>query len=312
MAAAGALPPGPAPRAVRRRVLSQNFLVDPQVVEALVAGSGVAAGDLVLDIGAGNGLITAALAGRGATVLAAERDPVLAARLRARFAGNPAVTVAEADVLAMPLPDRPFSVVANIPFGITTAILRRLLGEPAGPASGLRRADLIVQAEVARKRGTPGRGTLLGACWEPWFEFRAGPAVPRSAFRPQPRVAAAVLIIRRRDVPLLDPSLRPAYARFVSRAFTGARPDVASALAAAVPRARLGILAAELGFPAAARPSQLSVAHWVGLFAATRQPGGPPAPGPRGSSRTGRTAWSGRRPRRSAGRAPGRPPAPGR
>jgi 23S rRNA (adenine-N6)-dimethyltransferase len=63
------------------------------------------------------------------------------------------------------MPRRKTVAVANIPFGITTKILRRLLVE-----EGLARADMIVQAEVARKRGTGG-GTLLNAGWEPWFEF---------------------------------------------------------------------------------------------------------------------------------------------
>ena len=184
-------------RAVRRRVLSQNFLVDHRAIDALVDGAEVGRRDLVLDIGAGNGLISVALARRGACVQAIERDPALAARLRAKFATWPSVTVVEADVLAMPLPAEPFRVVANIPFGITTQILRRLLDE-----DGLARADMIVQAEVARKRGSRGRGTLLNACWEPWFEFGTGTRIPATAFRPRPRVDAAVLIVARRD-PLL-------------------------------------------------------------------------------------------------------------
>jgi 23S rRNA (adenine-N6)-dimethyltransferase len=269
-------------RAVRRRVLSQNFLVDHRAIEALVDGSGVADGDLVLDIGAGNGLISQALARRGATVVAIERDPALALRLRAKFGTWPAVTVVEADVLTTPLPSEPFRVVANIPFGITTKILRRLLED----ASGLTRADVIVQAEVARKRGTRGRGTLLNACWEPWFEFGTGARIPAAAFRPRPRVDAAVLIVARRDTPLLDPALRRDYTAFVTAAFEGARPTVASALT--LPRARFAALARDLGFGAAALPPQLDVAQWVALFQAS----GPvsPAVSRRGGGRQGAPA----------------------
>ena len=250
-------------RAVRRRVLSQNFLVDHRAIDALVDGSGVADGDLVLDIGAGNGLISQALARRGARVLAIERDPALAERLRAKFATWPSVTVVEADVLTTPLPSEPYRVVANIPFGITTKILRRLLED----AGGLTRADVIVQAEVARKRGTRGRGTLLNACWEPWFEFGTGARIPATAFRPRPRVDAAVLIVARRDPPLLDPALRRDYTAFVTAAFEGARPTVASALT--LPRAKFAALAGELGFGLAALPSQLDVDQWVALFRAS-------------------------------------------
>ena len=282
-------------RAVRRRVLSQNFLVDHHAIDVLVGGSGVGDGDLVLDIGAGNGLISAALARRGARVQAIERDPALAARLRAKFATWPSVTVVEADVLAMPLPAEPFRVVANIPFGITTQILRRLLDE-----DGLDRADMIVQAEVARKRGTRGRGTLLNACWEPWFEFGTGARIPAAAFRPRPRVDAAVLIVARRDPPLVDPGFRREYTSFVTTAFEGAHPTVARALARAIPRTRFTGLARELGFGADALPSQLDVHQWAGLFRAAGGRGAvtPPRPAGTGANRRRRGLAASRASRR--------------
>jgi len=278
-------------RAVQRRVLSQNFLVDRHAIDALVDGSGAGAGDLVVDIGAGNGLISAALVRRGAQVLAVERDPSLAERLRAKFATWPAVTVVEADVLETPWPAGPFRVVANIPFGITTKILRHLLDSDA-----LARADLIVQAEVARKRGTGGRGTLLNACWEPWFEFGTGARIPAAAFRPRPRVDAAVLIVTRRDPPLVGVASRRDYTAFVTAAFEGARPTVASALARTIPRSRFAGLAGELGFGAGALPPQLDVHQWAGLFGAA----GPSHVGAsRGSPSRGGAAQG--RPRRPAG-----------
>ncbi len=292
-------------RAVRRRVLSQNFLVDRHAIDALVNGSGAGAGDLVVDIGAGNGLISAALVRRGAHVLAVERDPSLAERLRAKFATWPAVTVVEADVLETPWPAGPFRVVANIPFGITTKILRHLLDSDV-----LARADLIVQAEVARKRGTGGRGTLLNACWEPWYEFGTGARIPAAAFRPRPRVDAAVLIVTRRDPPLVGVPSRRDYTAFVTAAFEGARPTVASALARAIPRSRFAGLASELGFGADALPSQLGVHQWAGLFrAAGPSHGGAsrgsPSRGGAAQGRPGRPAGGGaRRGRRRAGDRP--------
>lgn len=254
-------------RAVRRRVLSQNFLVDRQVIDDLVKGSGVAEGSMVMDVGAGNGLITSALAGTGATVIAVERDPVLARKLRTRFADTPAVTVCEGDVLSMPLPREPFQVVANIPFGITTKILRHLLGSPDGTFTG---ADVIVQAEVARKRGSGGRGTLLNACWEPWYDFATGPKIKATAFRPRPSVDAAVLLIRHRDPPLVSAAARGEYTEFVTQAFTGAHPTVASALSRLAGRTRFAQLAADLGFSADALPGALTVTQWAGLFRALR------------------------------------------
>ena len=185
-------------------------------------------------------------------------------------------------MLAMPLPAEPFRVVANIPFGITTDILHRLLD-----GSALARADLIVQAEVARKRGPRGRGTLLNACWEPWFEFGVGARIPAAAFRPRPRVDAAVLIVARRDPPLVDPGFRRDYTGFVTTAFEGAHPTVASALARAIPRTRFTGLARELGFGADALPAQLDVHQWAGLYRAAgggRGAGAPPRPAGTGAN----------------------------
>jgi 23S rRNA (adenine-N6)-dimethyltransferase len=296
-AAGGRPATGQGRRSVRRKVFSQNFLINQRVIEELVEDSGAAPGDLVLDIGAGNGLITQALARRGARVTAIEYDAALVRRLRTRFGPGSGVSVVAGDVLTAPLPGEPFTVVANIPFAITTKILRRLLDDPAGL---LQRADVIVQSEVARKRGTPGRGTLLNACWEPWFEFTAGPRVPRTAFRPQPRVDAAVLTVRRRDRPLIDPALRREYTGFVTAAFTAARPTVASAVsqplpgARAVPRARYAAIAAELGIPAEALPPHLKAAQWVGLFLAAH--GARRAGGARGATAPGRPRRAGGQP----------------
>lgn len=279
-------------RTVRRKVYSQNFLIDRRAIGALVEGSGVGEGDLVLDIGAGNGLITQALARRGARVVAVEKDPALAHRLRAMFRPETRVTVVEDDVLTTKLPAEPFRVVANIPFGITTKILRRLLGE----AGTLTRADVIVQAEVARKRAATGRGargggTLLNACWEPWFEFGTGARIPATAFRPRPRVDAVVLIVRRRDQPLLGAASEREYIEFVSGAFTGARPSVWSAVSRVIPRTRFAGVAAARGFPLDAMPSQLDVGDWVELFLSVR-PG--PAVRPNPPARTGTPARAGR------------------
>ena len=193
----------------------------------------------MLEIGAGAGLLTEALAGRAGRVVAVELDPLLAGRLVERFGGAENVFVVQGDVLRFPLPAEPFRVVANVPFNRTTAILRRLLDRPA---TAFRKADLVVQYEVARKRARD-RGTLLGVSWAPWFEFSLGARVPAEAFRPVPRVDAAVLRIRRRPKPLLPPETHGAFASFV--------------------RAR---------FPRAGSP-ELDVQQWLDLFRRTSRRG---------------------------------------
>jgi 23S rRNA (adenine-N6)-dimethyltransferase len=195
----------------RRRRLGQNFLL-PERAREFVSKLGICAGDLVVEIGAGAGVVTVQLAATGADVLAFEVDPVWADRARRTTrAMRGRVRIVERDFLTVRLPGRPFRAVGCVPFGETTAILRRLLGDPRG----LTRADLIVQLEVARKRAEVPPSTLLSTAWAPWWTFHSGARIERTGFRPVPRVDAAVLTVSRRDPPLLPDSMRLAYAGFV-------------------------------------------------------------------------------------------------
>jgi 23S rRNA (adenine-N6)-dimethyltransferase len=157
----------------------------------LVADAGIEPGELVLDIGAGVGVITAQLLRAGARVVAVELHPTRAARLRDRFAET-ATTVVCADATSLRLPWQPFRVVANPPYAISAALMRVLLGR----GSRLVTADLVFQRAVVRRYAEgvpPGANRWLGS-----WEFRRGRALPRSAFRPPPQVDSSVLVIRRR------------------------------------------------------------------------------------------------------------------
>lgn len=190
-------------RDARRRSLGQNFLTDPSVVERLVDGASIDPGELVIDLGAGGGALTIALARAGARVRAVEIDPVWVRRLSGRVKEQglaDRVEVVRGDIRRTPLPDEPYRVVASPPFGLTTAVLSRLLDEPAvGPW----RADLLIQREVTAKRTAQPPTSLRTAAWAPWWTFEMGMEVARSAFRPVPSVDAAVLVARRRPMPVL-------------------------------------------------------------------------------------------------------------
>jgi 23S rRNA (adenine-N6)-dimethyltransferase len=152
----------------------------------------------VLDLGAGGGAITARLAEAGARVIAVERDPRLAARLRRRFDGDPRVRVVEADLRRVKLPRREFLVVASPPFSLTTELCRRLLGDPGVRLAG---AELIIQHGAARWLASPRPRDAETAWWTARYEVRLASPISAASFTPPPSVAAARVSIRPRPLP---------------------------------------------------------------------------------------------------------------
>lgn len=198
----------------RRRSLGQNFL-QPEPADQLVDSADFAAGDLVVEIGAGRGALTYALARRGVEVVALEKDPHWADELRREVKRRGivgGVRVVRCDALDYRMPRRPHRVIGSLPFGATTAILRHLLDDPA---TSLVRADLLVQWEVARKRAVMPPSTLLSTTWAPWWSFEVAGRVPATAFHPVPSVDAGLLRVTRRDPALLPRRMARPYAAFV-------------------------------------------------------------------------------------------------
>ena len=248
-------------RSRSRRAAGQHFLRSRRLVASLVDEAGVACGELVLDIGAGRGIIAAELAARNAVVVALESDPVLAAGLRARFADVEGLTVVQADARRLCPPREPFRVVANLPFDGGTAILRRLLDDPRVP---LVAADVVLEWAAAAKRAAIWPSTLLGAYWGAWHDLRLVRRLPPSAFAPPPAVDAGVLRVRRREPPLIAVPDALAYRTFLERCFAGRPRSV-------VPGRTLRRLATELGFDRDARARDLDAAQLAAAFRAVRE-----------------------------------------
>jgi 23S rRNA (adenine-N6)-dimethyltransferase len=172
-----------------------HFLTDRRLIDQLVRASGAGAGDLVLDLGAGYGALTGPLASAGARVIAIELDPGLAGRLRRRFCAEPLVGVVEADLREVPLPRRPFYVVASPPFALTTLLCRRLLGDRSVRLSG---AELIVEWGAAKWLSSREPRDREMARWAARYQMRLVRRVPAASFSPPPRADAAYLRIRPR------------------------------------------------------------------------------------------------------------------
>ncbi|MET9274219.1 rRNA adenine N(6)-methyltransferase family protein [Kribbella sp. NPDC003557] len=165
--------------------------LDNRWAQRVVDAAGITPGELVLDVGAGLGALTAPLVRAGARVVAVELHPGRADRLRRRFADAP-VTVVRADAGDLRLPSRPFRVVSSPPYNISTLLLKRLLS----PGSRLVSADLVLQRQVANRWA---RGDAPGANrWYRHYDPSIGLRLPRKAFTPPPHVDSAVLVLRKR------------------------------------------------------------------------------------------------------------------
>jgi 23S rRNA (adenine-N6)-dimethyltransferase len=236
------------PRSTRGR--GRHFLRSSRLAAELVRAAGIERGDLVLDLGAGAGVLTSALAGAGARVVAVEIDHELALGLRRRFPD-----AIEGDALRVPLPREPFKVVANLPFDGGTAILRRLLD----PRALLDTADVIVEWGLAAKRTAVWPSTQLATYWNAWYELSVSRRFSRTVFTPPPTVDAGVLRIVRRSQPLVPPRDHRAYAAFLARGYRdGPR--------AVVQWTTLKKLEAGLGFDRRAQARDLDAHQWAALF----------------------------------------------
>ncbi|MEV0644411.1 23S ribosomal RNA methyltransferase Erm [Phytomonospora sp. NPDC050363] len=245
---------------VRRRVLSQNFLVDAGVVRRLVECSGVGPGDVVVEPGPGEGAVTGVLARRVGRVLAYERDAGLAARLSRRGWGN--VVCVRADFRGVAPPVGAFHLVGNIPFGATAGIVEWCLA-----ARSLRSATMVTQWEYARKRsGDFGRWSLLTVSTWPEVEWGLAGRVDRSAFRPVPRVDAGILRLVRRERPLLGPEELAWWRELVAAGFGGVGGSLSASLSRVVGRRRVASAFRRAGVDARVPVGHVPPWVWLELF----------------------------------------------
>jgi 16S rRNA (adenine1518-N6/adenine1519-N6)-dimethyltransferase len=254
-----------------RHRLSQNFLADPDVLEAILAEADPRPDRRTLEIGPGLGLLTGGLLASGATVTAVELDRGLAAFLRDRFedalaAGD--LRLIEGDALdqeLVRLVKPPYDVVANLPYHITSPILHALLGQPPRPD----RLVLMVQREVAERiAAPPGRMSYLSVFVQYQARVRIAFNVPPGAFEPEPAVESAVIVVEPYDADdRLGPEAEDELWRLVQAAFRERRKMIHNVLARQLPvdAARVTAALAAVGIDPDRRPQTLAVGEWLAL-----------------------------------------------
>ncbi|WP_025272348.1 23S ribosomal RNA methyltransferase Erm [Haloglycomyces albus] len=245
----------------KRRKLSQNFLVDRRQIQRLIELCNVEDTDTVMEIGPGDGALTSRLVTSARRVIAYEYDPHYVARLRKRFADIGTFTCHHGDAATARAPRTPFIAVGNLPFHISTDMVRW-----AVRARALRYAVFLTQKDFALKQaGGRGRYTKLVAEAAPLAEFRYLGTVPREAFRPRPNVASGILRIERHGRPLLPAGLLPFHREVVDLGYSGKGGSVAASLRRVFPNARVARALDRAGASRRALAGEVSPRQWLHL-----------------------------------------------
>lgn len=241
-------------RVTAKKSLGQNFLVNEGVLDRIVAAASITSTDTIVEIGPGTGALTQRLAATGARVLALEKDRRLIEPLKESFASAGHVSIAEADVLTWqpPFAAGTYKVVANIPYYLTSNLLRRMLELWPSPS----KAILMVQHEVAKRMmARPTDMNLLALSVQLFARPSLVMRVSPGSFRPAPDVDSAVISL------VIDPLTDEQKKRntrvlaLAKPAFGKKRKQLKTTIASDILKSA--------GISPTARPQELSVDDWI-------------------------------------------------
>lgn len=255
-----------------KKVLSQNFLIDGNIVKKILLSAEVVKGDLILEIGPGPGSLTEELLAQGANVIAVEKDDILANALK-RFSGGPGnLHVSCEDIMEFPIeetlksllkPGQKAKVIANLPYHLTTAIIEKLIGMH----DLISTMTLMVQDEVARRftahPSTKDYGSLtifLNFYSSVHYAF----SVSNQCFFPVPKVGSAVVTFKL--TPPQKVSDIPAFFQLTRTAFQQRRKMLRGSLKELYPPEAVMNALQSINRPSLARPEELSLSQFVDLF----------------------------------------------
>jgi 16S rRNA (adenine1518-N6/adenine1519-N6)-dimethyltransferase len=261
-----------------RKGLGQHFLVSEAALQRIVAAAELSAADVVLEVGPGLGGLTRLLAAQAGHVVAVELDPQLAEILQRELAGQTNLTIIQGDILSLapgelvePFHEQPddrrYKVVANLPYYVTSAILRHLLTADEPPQVIV----VTVQREVAQRIvAGPGEMSLLAVSVQFYGQPRIVTRIPAGAFYPVPKVDSAVVRIDRRERPAAAVADAGRFFAVVRAGFGQRRKQLRNSLAAGLDRPAAEVEAAlrRAGIEPRRRAETLSLAEWEKLYRA--------------------------------------------
>lgn len=178
----------------------QHLMHNKKLLYEIVDRAKVGGEDTVLELGAGKGALTTVLNQQAKKVLAVEYDARFVEILKEKTANQPNTIVIHQDIMKIRLPKEKFIVVSNIPYSITTPIMKLLLNNPA---SGLQRGIIIMEKGAARRFTAKFMKNSYVLVWKMWFDIRFVKAISRDDFSPPPSVDSAMVMITRKREPVL-------------------------------------------------------------------------------------------------------------
>lgn len=213
--------------------LGQNFLQDDFALESIASAAQIQPTDSVLEIGPGLGSLTRHLAASAREVVAVELDGRLIQPLQAILVPNQNVRIVQGDILKLAphelIAEQEYIVVANIPYYITSAVIRHLLESKVKP----RRVVLTIQKEVAERIcAKPGDMSLLALSVQIYGEPRIAARIPAEAFFPKPKVDSAVLRVDIYPSPRIEPEYLETFFKLTKAGFSQKRKTLRNSLAA--------------------------------------------------------------------------------
>jgi len=245
--------------------LGQHWLRDRQILKKIATSAQLQKDDTVLEIGPGLGTLTSVLLGSVNKVVAVEFDKDLARKLPAQFPGKNLEVIAT-DILSFDLTTLPsdYKVVANVPYYITSKIIQLLMTAPNTPSLVV----LLVQKEVAQRLAAgAGDMSILALSAQIYAEVSLGEIVRREFFVPPPKVDSQVVILRRRETPLVIASDQKEFFRVVKAGFSEKRKKLRSSLAGGLQldKKEVETLLEKASVSINARAEDLSIEEWKRL-----------------------------------------------